>query len=176
MTLIIQEDCSTLVCNHFLRVIKWWRILITTQDWKVGLKFMLFYVPDFSSSLSVLKWHVGIRRFSLSSEMPKNRQSRRKPKATIRRVQPRLHWCSPALCAGWVLRCSHSLTQKYFMCYSNRFGHPWQLPSFLFIGSLGVWVYNFILIHQITDQHQYFSSEIIFIGLTENVQYASKQN
>lgn len=151
---------------------------MTTQGCKVGLKFKLFAVPDFSSSLSVLKWHVDIRRFSLSSEMPKNRQSRRKPKVMIRRLQPRLHWCSPALCAGWVLIWSHSLTQKHFMCYSNikRFGHPWQLPSFLFINHWVSGVYNFILIHQITDRHQYFSSEIIFIGLTEDRQYASKQN
>lgn len=66
---------------------------------KIKVIFSAWFFPFLQI---VIKWHVGIRRFSLSSEMPKNRQSRRKPKAMIRKLQPRQHWCSPALCAGWV--------------------------------------------------------------------------
>lgn len=115
MILNTQVDHSTILCNLSLWVYRCRSII------KCPLKFKLYSPLDFSSSFSVLKWRVGIRRFSLSSEMPKNRQSRRKPKATIRRAQPRLRWCSPARCAGWVSRSCHSLNQGTEMAFCSHF-------------------------------------------------------
>lgn len=75
---------------------------MSTREYSVAKIEVTFAAWFFHFRQIVIKWHVGIRRFSLSSEMPKNRQSRRKPRATIRRPQPRQRWCSPALCARWV--------------------------------------------------------------------------
>lgn len=84
---------------------------------KIKVIFSAWFFPFLQI---VIKWHVGIRRFSLSSEMPKNRQSRRKPKAMIRKLQPRQRWCSPALCAGWVWGWSR-----------NRKGFPFHVEILL---------------------------------------------
>lgn len=70
------------------------------------------------------EWRAGIRRFRVSTKMPRSRQRWRRPRATIKRRQQRLHLCSPALCAGWV-----STVALFFVLFVFFHGEQQQFPE-----------------------------------------------